>query len=178
MDARQQYIDYMEELARRHVEIAHDPSSVDTRRFFLETDYEQLMGANEPNNTGWNLVLMGYETKTDDNKHGRRVERVSCIFDILRHSSGQTLAHLQETYTLARLIGEEVLARMDKDMADPCEADLSPGILPPYSMRWETKRTLEVGPRWDNYYGYRFALDIMQDDQVMLTVDPLRWRSI
>ena len=176
MDPRTQYIAYMEDLAKRHADIAHNPASKATTRFFLELDYEQLMGWTEPQNTGWNLVLMGFETVMDDNHRNRWVEKVVCLFDILKHVKRKDdPAELQATYTQAREIGEEILARMRDHQADPCNAAVSAGIEVPYALQWNSKRTIEVGPRWDNYHGYRFTVDLLMDQHVKRSSDPAKW---
>jgi hypothetical protein len=182
MNPRTLYIAFMEDLAKRHVDIAHDPASKSTTRFFLELDYEKLLGWNEPQNKGWNLVLMGFETQSDDNRHGRRVEKVSCIFDILKHSKGDDPVALQLLYDQAREIGEEVLIRAREMQDDPCSAidagQVSDGITIPYSFRMGTKRTIEVGPRWNNYFGYRFDIELMLDAGVKAASTGAKWRSL
>jgi len=175
MDPRTQYLNYMEDLAKRHADIAHVPGRT-TGRYFLELDYEQLMGHTEPSNLGWNMVVMGFETAMDDNKHGGRVEKVVCIFDILKHVKAKgDPAELQATYTQAREIGEEILIRMREQQDNPCLADVSAGIVVPYSLQWGAKRTIEVGPRWDNFYGYRFSLDLLMDQGVKKKSTPAKW---
>jgi hypothetical protein len=176
MDPRTQYIAYMEDLAKRHADIAHNPASKASTRFFLELDYEQLMGWTEPSNLGWNMVLMGFETVMDDNRHGGRVEKVVCLFDILKHvKRTDDPDELQATYTAAREIGEEILVRMREHQDNPCTADVSAGIVVPYSLQWAGKRTIEVGPRWDNYYGYRFNVDLLVDQGVKRASTPEKW---
>lgn len=176
MNPRNDFIRYVEDLARRHVQIAHEPGT--DPHFFLELSYEQLMGNTQPNNTGWNLVLMGYETATDDNKHGRRVERIVFLFDVLKHVPRGDVEALQATYDEARAIGEQLLARMEHDQKNPCDADVSEGIVITYSLRMGSKRTMEVGPRWDHYYGYRFQLDLLQEMPFRPEPDPAHWRSL
>ena len=174
MNPRKQYIDYWRDLARRNVDIAHDPSSKATTRFFLELDYEKLMGWNEPNNTGWNLVLMGYETTGWDNRHGRKVEKVSCVFDVLKHVKADDPVLLQETYDKAREIGEELLVRFQEHTDNPCGAVLSAGVEVPYAVDFQGKQAIEVGPRWDNYFGYRFSLPVLMDKYVKRASTPDR----
>lgn len=174
-DPRTDYIAYMEDLAKRNVDIAHKASDV---HFFLELDYEAIMGGSEPRNTGWNMVLMGYETASDDNKHGRRIEKVVCIFDILKHSKADDPVALQTVYTEARAIGEELLTLMAEQCKNPCDAQVSTGIVVPYNVLLGTKKTIEVGPRWDNYFGYRFAVDVLQDTGVQQRSTASKWTSI
>lgn len=182
MNPRTLYIAFMEDLAKRHVDIAHDPAAKATTRFFLELDYEKLMGWNEPQNKGWNLVLMGFETAMDDNRHGRRVEKVVCIFDILKHHKGDDPVALQQLYDQARAIGEELLIRAREMQDNPCAAiadgHVSEDIEIPYSFRWGGKRTIEVGPRWNNYFGYRFEMDLLVDAGVKAASDPDKWREL
>jgi hypothetical protein len=177
-DQRTDFFAYIEDLARRHVDIAHDPATKATKRFYLELDYEKLLGDTAPNNTGWNLVLMGYETSTDDNRHGRRVERITFIFDILKHVKQGDPTALQATYNQARIIGEELLAHMEQQQKDPCTAVVSPDVLITYSLRMGTKRTTEVGPRWDHFFGYRFMADLLQEMPFRPTSAPDRWRLL
>lgn len=177
MDPRADYINYIEDLARRFVPISHDPAG--TKRFFLEVDYDKLMGDSKPDNTGaWNLVLMGYETATNDNKHGRRVEVVSFIFDILKHVPRGDAATLNAVYADARALGEEFLAMMEWQQKNPCDAEVSEGITIAYSLRMATKRTMEVGPRYDHFYGYRFLLDLMQEMDFRPEPNMENWRDI
>lgn len=176
MDPRTQYIAYLEDLAKRNVDIAHTPATKGGTRFFLELNYEKLMGWNEPANKGWNMVLMGYETKADDNRRARRVERVVCVFDILKHAKNDPV-ELQEVYTAARAIGEELLQRFKEHTENPCDAEVSAGIIVPYSIDLGSKQTVEVGPRWNDYYGYRFSVDVMMDEYVMQASDPAKWRT-
>lgn len=178
MNPRKQYIDYFEDLARRNVDIAHDPTSRASRRFFLELDYEKLMGWEAPNNTGWNLVLMGYETAGWDNRHGRKVEKVSCVFDVLKHAKNGDPELLQGIYDQAREIGEELLVRFDEHTNNPCDAVLSAGVEVPYAVDFQGKQAIEVGPRWDNFFGYRFSLTVLQDKYVKRTSTPSRWRTL
>lgn len=175
-DPRTAYIAYMEDLARRNADIQHVPGTA--IHFFLELNYEAILGWEEPDNTGWNMVLMGYETSSDDNRHGRRIEKVACIFDVLKYCKADDAVALQEVYKQARLIGEEVLARMKEHCDDPCNADISTGITVPYNVLLGTKKTIEVGPRWDNYFGYRFSVDVLQDEQVMQHSTPAKWLTI
>lgn len=179
MDQRTAYIGYWEELAKRNVDIQHRPASKATTHFFLELDYEKIMGYTEPNNLGWNLVLMGYETQMDDNHHGRQVEKVICIFDVLKHCKADDPALLQATYTQAREIGDELLARLKEHQKNPCDAfaddELTAGITIPYSTVWNSKRSMEVGPRWNNYFGYRFTVDILMDEFVKSASDNAKW---
>lgn len=173
VDPRTAYISYMEDLARRNADIHHVPGV--TQRFFLELDYEVILGWEEPDNTGWNMVLMGYETSSDDNRHGRRIEKVACIFDILKYCKADDRAALQAVYRDARLIGEEILAHMKEHCDDPCSAVVSAGIIVPYAVKMGSKKTIEVGPRWDNYFGYRFSVDVLQDAEVQKPSDPAKW---
>lgn len=175
MDSRTQFLAYMEDLAKRNSDIAHNRTTVASRRFFLETSYEQLMGDTEPNNKGWNMVLMGYETAMRDPKPGHTVEAVVCIFDILKAATDTKENTLQGIYRNAREIGEEILARFKEHTKFPCDAEVSAGITVPYSLLMETKRTIEVGPRWTGYYGYRFSIDVLQDDFVKTASDPAKW---
>jgi hypothetical protein len=178
MDPRTDFFNYVEDLARRHVDIAHEPAVVGGKRFFLELDYEKLLGDTKPDNTGWNLVLMGYETSTDDNRHGRRVEKITFIFDILKHAPQGDPDALQAAYTEARIIGEELLARMEQDQKNPCDAELSEGIVVTYSLRMGSKRTTEVGPRYDNFYGYRFSVDLLQEMPFRPGATEGKWRTL
>lgn len=174
MDPRTQLIAYVEDLAKRNADIAHSTAN---KRFYLELSYNMLMGQKEqPNNTGWNVVMMGFESAANDNYHGRVVERVSLIFDILKHV-GKSVdeAALHALYTQAREIGEEVLARFEDHTDDPCNAAVSNGIVVPYSLRLDTKKTIEVGPRWDNFHGYRFSVDVLMDAYVKKASDPAKW---
>ena len=177
MDPRTAYIAYMEDLATLHVDIAHDSSTKAGTRFFLELDYEVILGWTEPQNTGWNLVLMGYETAMDDNRHGRQVEKVVCLFDVLKYCKADDPVALQATYTAARIIGEQLVARMHAAGKEPCDTLASPGITLPYRVHPGSKRTIEVGPRWDNYFGYRFSIDLLQDEDVQLQLDPAKWKT-
>jgi len=178
MDPRSRFIQYIEDLARRSVDIAHEPNVKGGRRFFLELEHDRLLGATAPDNTGWNLVLMGYETATDDNRHGRRVEKITFIFDILRHVRQGDAAALHQAYSQARSIGEEFLIRMEEQQKEPCLAQVSDGIEVTYSLRMGTKRTVEVGPRFDHFFGYRFAIDLLQEMPFRPASDPHRWRII
>lgn len=180
MNPRAVYIAFFEDLARRHADIAHSSASKNTQRFFLELDYEKLMGATAPNNLGWNLVLMGYETNMNDNRHGSRMENVVCIFDVLKHvKAAADGAALQAVYDQARDIGEELLIRAREMQDDPCAAiadgHVSEDVEIPYSFRFNGKRTIEVGPRWDNFYGYRFSLDLLMEGGVKTESDPTKW---
>lgn len=177
MDPRTQYIAYFEDLAKRNVDIAHTPAVKGGTRFFLELNYEKLMGWNEPQNTGWNLVLMGYETKMHDNQRARRVEKVVCVFDILKHCKTDDATALQLVYTTARQIGEELLLRFKEHTENPCAAAVSSGIVVPYALDWNSKQTIEVGPRWNDYFGYRFSVDVMMDEYVMKASDAAKWRT-
>lgn len=177
MDPRNDFIAYIEDLARRHVDIAHDPTTEAGRRFFLETEYEKLLGGRKPDNTGFNLVLMGYETSMLDNRHGRRIENVQLIFDILKHVPQGDYDTLTTTQSQCRAIGEELLNRMKEQQDDPCNADVSDGIVVTYRLQWKSKRTIEVGPRFDHFYGYRFMADLYQDG-ISLASNPAKWRTL
>lgn len=172
MDPRQPFIDYIEDLAKRHAAIAH---SATNKRFFLELDYDKLLGDQRPDNTGWNLVLMGFETQQDDNKHARRVERVTFLFDILKHVPKGDPAALHAVYNDAREIGEELMIRFKEHTENPCDAAVSEGITVPYSLLWQTKRTIETGPRFDHFYGYRFSADVLLDQYLKKASDPNQW---
>jgi hypothetical protein len=181
MDPREQLITYMAEMAKRNADIAHNPATAATTRFFLELNYNKLQGPNEkPNNTGWNLVLMGYESSADDNKHGRTIERVPMVFDILKHvSKSMTDAQFTAHFTAARLIGEELIVRIMEQCKNPCAAfdagHISAASLVPYNILQGSKKTIEVGPRYDEFYGYRFAVDVLQDVGVKQASDPAKW---
>ena len=174
MDPRTQLIAYVEDLAKRNADIAHSAAN---KRFFLELDYNVLMGQKQqPDNQGWNLVMMGFESAANDNFHGRRVERVSLILDVLKHvGKGVDEVALHALYTTAREIGEELLARFEEHTKNPCNAAVTAGIIVPYSLRLDTKKTIEVGPRWDNFHGYRFSVDVLMDAYVMKASDPAKW---
>lgn len=187
MDPREQLITYVEEMARRNADIAHDPTTAATTRFFLELNYDKLQGANEkPNNTGWNLVMMGYETSASDNAHGskeRIMEKASLIFDILKHfPKSSTHAQFTAHFTKAREIGEELIIRFLEQCKDPCAAftagEISAAALVPYSILRGTKKAIEVGPRFDEFYGYRFAVDVLQDVGVKQASDPAKWTPL
>lgn len=171
-DLRTQYIAYMEDLAKRHVAIQHTDGA---RRFFLELDYEKLMGDHVMDPDTWNMVVMGYETSMDDNSHGRRVERITCIFDVLKHVPQGETELLNATYNEARIIGEEVLAKMEWEQKNPCDAEVGAGIIITYSVRMGSKRTVEVGPRWDHFYGYRFSVDLLQETPFRPEPEVERW---
>jgi hypothetical protein len=176
-DTRTPYISYFEDLARRHAQIAHDPATESAHRFFLELDYGKLLGGS-PNNTSWNMVLMGYETDGIDNKHGERYERVTCVFDILKHVPDHDIENLQLTYAQARVIGREILDQCQYHI-DHCEDRvLSEGIEPPYSIDWNSLRTIEVGPRYEDLFGYRFIVNILQETERIRVPQEDRWRSL
>lgn len=178
IDPRTAFFAYIEDLARRNVDIAHEPDVAGGTRFFLELDYDKLLGDTKPNNTGWNLVLMGYETSTNDNRHGRRVERITFIFDIIRHVRKGDAIALQKSYTEARVIGEEYLAHMEQQQKNPCDAEVSEGIDVTYALQMGSKRTVEVGPRFDNFFGYRFSVDLLQEMPFRPGSTAAKWRSI
>lgn len=178
MDPRTAFINYVEDLAKWNVDIRHTTAAP---RFFLELEYNKLHGPKEkPDNTGWNLVLMGFETITDDNRHGRAIEKVVMIFDILKHvSKALTADEFTAQYSQAREIGEEVLCRFEEHTKDPCEAQVSDGITIPYSLVLGSKRTIEVGPRYDAFYGYRFIIDVLLDEHTVLKrpITPEKWAA-
>lgn len=176
MDPRTAFINYVEDLAKRNADIAHTTAAP---RFFLELVYNKLQGPKEkPDNKDWNLVLMGFETRTNDNGHGRAIEKVVMIFDILKHvSKGNTAEDLTAIYSTAREIGEEFLCRFEEHTKKPCDAEVSAGITVPYSLVLGSKMTIEVGPRFDAMYGYRFSIDVLLDEHVKLkkASDPAKW---
>lgn len=183
MDPRTQLITYLEELAARNVDIAHTPGAergANGRRFFLELSYDVLSGPDEkPDSTGWNLVMMGYESSMDDNKHGRRIERVPLIFDVIKHvSKANDEAAMQALYAEAREIGEELLIRFEEHTKNPCNAQISSSALVPYSLVLGTKRTIEIGPRYDAMHGYRFMVDVLMDSHVKQASDAAKWRAL
>jgi hypothetical protein len=180
MNPRTLYIAFFEDLAKRHADIRHVAGSKATQRFFLELDYGKLMGATEPSNLGWNLVLMGFETVMDDNRHGSRMEKVVCLFDVLKHvKAAADGPMLQAVYDQAREIGEELLIRAREMQDNPCAAiaagHVSEDVEIPYSFRFGGKRTIEVGPRWDNFFGYRFQLDLLIADGVKKASTDAKW---
>lgn len=178
MTPRDQYIGYFRDLAMRHADIAHDPNDATKCRFYLELDYNNILGWTEPNNKGWNLVLMGYETNGWDNKHGRKVEKVTCVFDILKYAKAEDPAAQQAIYNQARDIGEELLVRFAEHTKNPCNADVSAGVVVPYAVDFQNKQTIEVGPRWNNYFGYRFSVNVLMDAYVKTASDPDKWLTL
>lgn len=187
MDPRTQLTTYLEELAARNQDIAHTPGAArgaNGRRFFLELSYEVLSGADEkPDSNGWNLVMMGFESNMDDNRHGRRIERVPLIFDVIRHvARADDEAAMQALYAEAREIGEEILIRFKEHTESPCAAEengeVSDDALVPYALVWGSKRTIEVGPRYDAMHGYRFMIDVLMDAHVKQASTPAKWRAL
>lgn len=187
MDPRTQLITYMEEMAARNVDIAHTLGAergANGRRFYLELSYDVLSGPDEkPDSTGWNLVMMGYESSMDDNKHGRRIERVPLIFDVIKHVSKVVdEVAMQALYAEAREIGEELLMRFEEHTKNPCAAfdagAISSDALVPYSLVLGSKRTIEIGPRYDAMHGYRFMVDVLMDAGVKKASTPSKWRTL
>lgn len=177
MDTRNNYLAYMEELAKRHVDIAHNPADRSSTRFFLELDYEHLVGADKPNNKGWNMVVMGYESELHD-RGGRLEDHVVCLFDVIKHvPTGSKPPELQAVYSQAREIGMEILMQMEAHRLNPCAAQLSDGVEVPYHFQLDGTKTIEVGPRFDGFYGYRF-LSTIRMDNVPRVPNPDKWQLI
>jgi len=182
MNPRAQLYLFYEDIAKRNVDVAHTPTDADGTRFFLEQEYNLIQGGGQLQNLGWNMLVEGYDGRDDDNRHSSNPLYVRGAFSILTHCEREDSAAHTAAYNAAFLIGWEILNHMDhvcQNRANAVSDDLlSAGINIPSHIIRKSIEFLDVGPRFDQYYGMRFQFDLRQHCDLSIERDPDKWRSL
>lgn len=183
MTPRQNFFAYFEDLAKRNVAINHRPASESTRRFFVENAEDTLLGASVPNNTGWNLVLLPFHGRIKDNGATYRPILPRLVFQVLKHVPQQDQDSLHAVFNEAFDIGSELILRIRKH-AEQCNlggdaaiTHLSAGIDHPRNIDLTNVGFDEVGPRFDNFFGYVFQAELILDKNVAMEPDDDNWQE-
>lgn len=164
MNPREQYIALFEDLAKRHVDINHQPAVANGGRFFVEPDYNVIQGGAKLYNAGWNLILEGFDGKVDDNRHGGTPILEKVGFSVLKHCKREDSAAQAAAYKDGWAIGWELLNHLRAVCANRHNAVannwISAGVNIPQHIVTGSIQFLDVGPRFDQYYGQRFSVDM------------------
>lgn len=182
MNPRSEYIALFEDLAKRNVDINHRPAEPNGSRFFVEVDFGVLMGGTKLFNTGWNLLVEGFDGRVDDNRHGSRPIYEKVGFSVMKHCKREDLAAQAAAYRDAWAIGWELLNHLrticEQRGTAVDDGLISAGINIPLHILDGTISFLDVGPRFDQFYGQRFAFDMRMFCSLSYSRTPDRWQSI
>ena len=175
MNPRSALIAYFRDLAAWNTDIGHTTAAP---HFFQGTEYQAIIGkVSKPQNAGWNLIFAGYITKGRDNGTAHWVDTALVVFQVIKQvpRNASDTDDLGAVYDAAYLIGEEIIRRIHQHVKDPCSAEVSDGITVPYHIDINSKRATEVGPLFDNFHGYEFAVDIQMAETSPRAIDPTKW---
>ncbi len=178
MSARQDLINYFVDLAKRNVAINHTTAA---RRMWLETEAQTMVGTGivSPDNKDWNMVFGGYVTRGTDNAHGFQCTVAKVVFQVLKHApKDAAVSALNVLYNDAHALGKAIINQIDAHTKGHCAAVLSTGVKPPYKIDLNTVQAMEIGPRWDGFYGYEFALNIWQQNDAQEDVVSGEWQLL
>ena len=182
MNPREHYFTLFEDLAKRNVDVAHATTTEDERRFFIEQEYNVIQAGGQLHNAGWNMLLEGYDGKVDDNGAGSTPLLLRTAFSILKHAEREDSAAHTAAYNGAWAIGWEILLHLRAVCENRAQAVandwISAGVNIPSHVIGASIEFLDVGPRFDYFFGVRFSFDIRQHCDLPSARDPVKWRSL